>query len=133
LVGVRIAAIDDEPDALGLLREVLEAAGAEVVTFSSAEDALARLAHVHPDALVVDLGMPRIDGYEFISRLRNSEDPALRLIPAAALTAFARAEDRTRALDSGFEIHLAKPIDPGELVASVATLIRRSPLRRGRS
>ena len=74
--------------------------------------------------LVVDLGMPEMDGFELISRIRTSTDP-IRSMPAAALTAFARSEDRTKALRSGFEMHLAKPVDPGELVASVATLARR--------
>jgi CheY-like chemotaxis protein len=81
-----------------------------------------------PDVLVVDLGMPEMDGLQFITRIRSSDDPAVRDIPAAALTAFARSDDRTKALQSGFEIHLAKPVDPGELVASVATLVRRRTL-----
>src|SRR5919197_129291 len=122
-------AIDDEEDALGLLRVVLEAAGADVVTMSSAADALKRVGDVKPDALVVDLGMPQMDGFDFITRLRASTDADVREIPAAALTAFARSEDRTKALDSGFEMHLAKPVDPGELVASVLTLVRRRPKR----
>jgi PAS domain S-box-containing protein len=130
LSGVRIVAIDDEEDALALLRIVLETAGAEVITLRSARDGLQRLSDLHPDALVVDLGMPEMDGFEFISRVRSSDDPELRDIPAAALTAFARADDRTRVLESGFEMHLAKPVDPGELVASVATLVRRAPRRR---
>jgi CheY-like chemotaxis protein len=67
-----------------------------------------------------------MDGYEFITRLRQSGRADVRDLPAAALTAFARSEDRTRALRSGFELHLSKPIDPGELVASVATLVRRA-------
>jgi CheY-like chemotaxis protein len=83
------------------------------------------VADVKPDALVVDLGMPEMDGFQFITRLRASDDPAVREIPAATLTAFARSDDRTKALQRGFEIHLAKPVDPGELVASVATLVRR--------
>jgi CheY-like chemotaxis protein len=78
---------------------------------------------------VIDLGMPEIDGFELISRLRRSTDMSIRRIPAAALTAFARSEDRTKALQSGFEMHLAKPVDPGELVASVATLARRGDSR----
>ena len=118
-------AIDDEEDALGLLRVVLEAAGAEVVTMSSASDALQRLADAKPDVMVVDLGMPQMDGFEFIGRIRASTDAEIRDIPAAALTAFARSEDRTKALEHGFEMHLAKPVDPGELVASIATLVRR--------
>jgi PAS domain S-box-containing protein len=130
LTGIRVLAIDDEEDALGLLRVVLEAAGAEVLTTSSALDALQRVADIKPDALVVDLGMPQMDGFDFITQIRASSDAGVRDIPAAALTAFARSEDRTKALDSGFEMHLAKPVDPGELVASVATLVRRRPKRR---
>jgi CheY-like chemotaxis protein len=74
----------------------------------------------------VDLGMPEIDGFDLIARIRSSPNPAVRDVPAAALTAFARAEDRTKVLRSGFEMHLAKPVDPGELVASIATLARRA-------
>ena len=129
LNGVRVAAIDDEPDALGLLRVVLESAGADVSTFASPAVALDRLAVERPDVLIVDVGMPGMDGYDFIRRLRSSAEPSIRDVPAAALTAFARAEDRTRALQSGFEMHLAKPIDPGELVAAVAMLVRRTRVR----
>jgi len=125
LTGIRVVAIDDEEDALTLLRVVLETAGAEVTTFASPQTALERIADVKPHVLVVDLGMPGMDGFELITRIRQSTDAAIRNLPAAALTAFARSEDRTKALRSGFEMHLAKPVDPGELVASVATLARR--------
>jgi PAS domain S-box-containing protein len=126
LAGIRVMAIDDEEDALGLLRAVLEAAGAEVTTCSSAQLAIERIASVRPDVLVVDLGMPEMDGFQFISRVRSSPDRHVSDVPAAALTAFTRSNDRTRALRSGFEMHLAKPIDPGELVASLLTLARRA-------
>jgi len=129
LRAVRVVAIDDEPDALNLLRSVLETAGAQVTTLSTAVGALEKLAELLPDALVVDLGMPDMDGFDFITRVRASSNPDIREIPAAALTAFARSEDRTKALRSGFEMHLAKPIDPGELAASVATLVRRGRRR----
>jgi signal transduction histidine kinase/ActR/RegA family two-component response regulator len=125
LAGIRVMAVDDEEDALGLLRVVLEAAGAEVFAIASAPDALKRLADLRPDVIVVDLGMPQIDGFEFIERVRTSSDGHIRDIPAAALTAFARSEDRTKALERGFEMHLAKPVEPGELVAAIATLVRR--------
>ena len=125
LEGIHVAAIDDEEDALTLLRIVLESAGARVTTFSSPLAALERIAAVKPHVIVVDLGMPELDGFDLIARIRKSTDPAIRSIPAAALTAFARSEDRTKALRSGFEMHLAKPVDPGELVASIATLVRR--------
>ncbi len=137
LDGVHVLAVDDEDDALTLLRVVLEAAGARVTTISSPVMALARIADVDPDVLVVDLGMPEMDGFELITELRRSSKPAaIRNVPAAALTAFARSEDRTKALRCGFEMHLAKPVDPGELVASVATLAKRAqiePHDRGRS
>jgi CheY-like chemotaxis protein len=70
--------------------------------------------------------MPEMDGFEFIARVRASSSADIRDLPAAALTAFARSDDRTRALRSGFEIHLAKPVDPGELIGAIATLVRRS-------
>jgi PAS domain S-box-containing protein len=130
LAGVRVLAIDDEEDALTLLKVVLEAAGAQVTTTNSPLAALDRIEALRPDAIVVDLGMPEMDGFAFISHVRSSGIPHVRDVPAAALTAFARSEDRTKALRSGFELHLAKPVDPGELVASVATLVRRS--RTGR-
>ena len=126
LHGVRVMAVDDEEDALGLLRIVLESAGAEVITVSSPGAALDAVATASPDVLVVDLGMPDMDGFDFIARIRASSNAAVRDIPAAALTAFARSDDRTKALRAGFEMHLAKPVDPGELVASVATLVRRT-------
>ena len=125
LKGIRVFAIDDEPDVLTLLRVVLETAGAEVTTVASPLNAIQRIEEVKPHVLVVDLGMPEMDGFELITLIRRSKDAAIRHLPAAALTAFARSEDRTKALRSGFEMHLAKPVDPGELVASVATLARR--------
>jgi PAS domain S-box-containing protein len=126
LQGLRVVAVDDDQDALTLLRVVLESAGAQVSTVSSPFDALSRIEQIKPQVVVLDLGMPDMDGFEVISRIRASADPAVRDVPAAALTAFARSEDRTKALRSGFEMHLAKPIDPGELVASIATLVRRA-------
>ena len=96
--GIRVLAIDDEEDALTLLRVVLETAGAEVTTLSSPLTALERIAEVKPHVLVVDLGMPEMDGFELITRIRKSTNAAIRHLPAAALTAFARSEDRTKAL-----------------------------------
>ena len=126
LHGVRVLAVDDEEDALELLGTVLETAGAEVTAIASPLVALERIQELRPHVLLFDLGMPEMDGFELIQRVRASESPEVASTPAAALTAFARAEDRTRALQSGFEMHLAKPIDPAELVASVATLVRRN-------
>lgn len=126
LSGTHVLAVDDDSDGLALLKEVLESAGARVTTASSAAGALDTIRATRPDLLVTDIGMPDMDGFELIERLRHSDDVALRDIPAAALTAYARSEDRARALESGFEMHLAKPIDPAELVAAVKALARRS-------
>jgi PAS domain S-box-containing protein len=125
LKGIHVFAVDDEPDALRLLRDVLEMAGAEVATSTSGPAALAAIAQQRPDVIIADVGMPEMDGFALIKKVRESADPDVRDIPAAALTAFARSEDRTKALQSGFEMHLAKPVDPAELVASIATLVRR--------
>jgi len=125
LDGIHVIAVDDDPDALSLVREILEAAGASVTTATSAETALAELARVRADLLIADLGMPAVDGFELIARVRQSSDPDVRDIPAVALTAYARSEERTRALKLGFQLHLAKPIDPVELVAAVVSVARQ--------
>jgi CheY-like chemotaxis protein len=125
LRGTTIVAVDDEPDALRLLKEMLEAAGASVITASSAAAALEKIHAVKPDVLVTDLGMPLMDGFELIRRVRESDDPIVRDTPAAAFTAYARAEDRTRTLQAGFGMHLPKPIDPVELASAIKALARR--------
>ena len=125
LHGISVLAIDDEPDALALVSEVLQAAGARVTTARSAADALRSLDAGVPDVVIADLGMPLMDGYQFIDRLRRHPNPLVRDVPAAALTAYARSEDRVQALRAGFQIHLAKPIDPDELVTTIAALAKR--------
>jgi PAS domain S-box-containing protein len=125
LEGVHVLAVDDEPDALSLLSEALEAAGARVTTAKSAQEALIQLDVEVPDVVVADLGMPQLDGFGFINRLRRHKDVRVREVPAAALTAYARSEDRMKALRAGFQIHLAKPIDPAELVTTIAALAKR--------
>jgi CheY-like chemotaxis protein len=125
LLGVHVLAVDDEADALTLVSEVLEAAGARVTMAHSAEDALGKIGSAGPDVVVADLGMPQIDGFGFIDRLRRHDNPRIREVPAAALTAYARSEDRMKALQAGFQIHLAKPIDPAELVTTIASLAKR--------
>jgi PAS domain S-box-containing protein len=122
LDGVYVLAIDDDPDALTLLREIMEGAGARVSTVDSAANALDQLEAAAPDIIVADIGLPIMDGFEFIRRVRTLPDSRLRQIPAAALTAYARSEDRVRALRSGFQTHLAKPVDPAELIAALAAL-----------
>ena len=124
LPDICVLVVDDDPDALALVREILESAGARVRMATSAREAIASIAQDAPDVLVSDLGMPGMDGYELIQQVRRMEGPA-RELPAAALTAYARSEDRAKALRLGFEMHLAKPIDPSELIAAVASLARR--------
>jgi CheY-like chemotaxis protein len=128
---VHVLAVDDERDALSLVAEVLEAAGARVTTVSSAHQALAALDAEVPDVIVADLGMPLVDGYQLIDRVRRHSNPRVRELPAAALTAYARTDDRMRVLRAGFHIHLAKPIDPAELVTTIAALANRFMARRG--
>jgi CheY-like chemotaxis protein len=122
---LHVLVVDDDRDALTLVAEVLEAAGARVATAHSAMDALTLLDDEPPDVLIADLGMPHMDGFAFIDRVRRHHNPRVRELPAAALTAYARSEDRVKALRAGFHIHLAKPIDPAELMTTIAALARR--------
>lgn len=124
LDGLRVLVVDDERDARDLMRRVLEDCGAAVDLAESAEEALAAIARKRPEILISDVGMPARDGYELIGRVR--EEHSARELPAAALTAFARPEDRMRALLAGFQVHLGKPVDPDELVAVVAALAGRT-------
>jgi PAS domain S-box-containing protein len=124
LEDVHVFVVDDEPDARELLRTVLEDQGAKVTSFASADDALAALKTTKPTVLVCDIGMPKVDGYQLIRTLRVEESRRER-IPALALTAFARAEDRKRCLVAGYQAHLAKPFDVGELILVVADLVGR--------
>ena len=123
LQGVRLLVVDDDADARELLSIILEEAGAEVSTAASADEALAAFERQRPDVLVSDIGMPDGDGYSLIRRVRSLEGEAGARVPAVALTAFARAEDRGEALGSGFQAHLPKPIEPGELTALIAQLV----------
>ncbi|APR79483.1 two-component sensor histidine kinase [Minicystis rosea] len=121
LAGARILVVDDEPDAQELVKRLLEEQGARVVTAAAAAEALDVLASVRFDAVVSDIGMPGMDGYEMIRRVRAGS--AARAVPAVALTAYARPEDRARALDAGYQAHIAKPVEPTEMLAIVAGLI----------
>jgi two-component system CheB/CheR fusion protein len=114
--------VDDEPDALEVIQRILEDRHAEVTPLRSADAALSLLAAgASFDVLLADIGMPGRDGYEFITDVRKL---GIRT-PAAALTALARSEDRTRALYTGFQAHLTKPAQASELLATVASLIGR--------
>jgi signal transduction histidine kinase/CheY-like chemotaxis protein len=130
LKAVRILAVDDQEDALGLLRLILESAGAEVTTAASAQHALDYLQAGRYDALIADIGMPQMDGLELIRTVRQTLSAPANRIPAAALTAYARSEDRVAALANGFQTHIAKPVNAPELVLAVAAMLRRSALLR---
>lgn len=125
LEGVRVLLVDDEHDAIELLRRVLRDCGAIVDAVRSVEDAVDAIPRFRPHVLVSDIGMPDQDGYELIRRVRSAGWTPAEL-PAAALTAFVRPEDRRRALLAGFQTHLAKPVEPAELVAAVASLAGRT-------
>jgi signal transduction histidine kinase/ActR/RegA family two-component response regulator len=124
LDGVHVLAIDDEPDSLNLLRTVLEGVGATVTGAASGPAALDVLRTQFPDVIVADIGMPGMDGLQFIRAVRQMDAP-VRSTPSAALTAYARSKDRITSLASGFQMHLVKPIDPLELVVAVSTLAAR--------
>jgi CheY-like chemotaxis protein len=124
LDGLRVLAVDDEPDSLNLLRSALEAAGAVVSTAPSALAALDSIREQPPDVMVADIGMPGMDGLQLIRAVRQMGEP-FRSLPAAALTAYARSQDRITSLASGFQMHLVKPIDPVELVVAVSSLALR--------
>ena len=126
LDGVRVLVVDDENDARELLVALLSRCGAETSSASSAAQALQSLRAAPPHVLVCDIGMPDLDGYEFVRRLRSAERAAgAAPVPAVALTAFARPEDRDRALAAGYQVHLPKPLDAAELVITVRNLARR--------
>jgi CheY-like chemotaxis protein len=126
LSSVNVLVLDDEPDGREVLKRLLEDAGASVHSAACAEDAIDELQHGYvPDLIVSDISMPGQDGYAFMRRVRQMDAP-VRNVPAAALTALARVEDRRRALLAGYQTHLAKPVDPAELVATVASLTGRT-------
>jgi signal transduction histidine kinase/CheY-like chemotaxis protein len=126
LTGTRVLVVDDEADSRDTLRQILEHCHAEVRTVGSAREALEALPIFRPHVILSDIGMPDEDGYSLIRRVRQLPPEQGGQTPAAALTAFARTEDRRRALLAGFEMHLSKPVELQELCAVVATLVRRT-------
>jgi PAS domain S-box-containing protein len=131
LDGFRVLVVDDEPDARTLIRHILTRCGAAVTTAASASEGLEAVRKLHPDMVLSDIGMPGEDGYEFLLKLRQLSDAEGGDTPAVALTAFARSEDRRRALMAGFQMHLPKPVEPAELLAVAANIFAAS--RRGKS
>jgi PAS domain S-box-containing protein len=123
--GVHVLVVDDEADARELVKRVLAHYGADVRVAGSAQQALELLKSYRPDVIISDIGMPYMDGYDFIRRVREMAPFAGTRLPAIALTAFARSIDRTKAIMAGYQMHMAKPIEPQELVATVASFAGR--------
>jgi CheY-like chemotaxis protein len=121
LQGLEILVVDDDADARFLVKEILGRSGGEVRACASASEALALVASFVPDVIVSDLGMPEVDGYELLDRLRES----VGVIPSIALSAYARPDDRTRALRAGYSAHVSKPVDPDDLISAVAVVTGR--------
>ena len=119
---LRLLVVDDEPDALTLVSELLAAQGAEVHVAGSAVEALETLLRVKPDVFVSDIGMPEVDGYTLIRRIRSLAPEAGGTTPAIALTAYARSSDAERAFAAGYQVHVSKPVEPSQLVTLVAKL-----------
>jgi PAS domain S-box-containing protein len=125
LDGLRILVVDDEPDTRELLEVGLGRCGAEVMAAGSAAEALEVMATATPDVLISDIGMPSEDGYDLIRRVRQLPAGSGGRVPAIALTAYARTEDRLQALRAGYQMHVPKPVELAELVAVVASLVQR--------
>ncbi len=119
---LRVLVVDDNADTLELVSFILEEYGTEVITAASAIEAIAAIAQSQPNILISDIAMPGIDGYSLIRKVRTLSSERGGQIPAIALTAYASEEERIRLLDSGFQMHIAKPVDPAKLVAVVANL-----------
>jgi PAS domain S-box-containing protein len=126
LEGLKILVVDDEQDARDLIKRMLEGCNASVITAGSAAEAMPILQSQKPDVLVSDIGMPEIDGYEFVKQVRSMPPEEGGKTPAIALTAFARSEDRTRALMAGYQVHVSKPVEASELLATVASVAGRT-------
>jgi CheY-like chemotaxis protein len=125
LNNLRVLVVDDEPDARELVAAVLTGRGAEVVSVGSAREALAEIERQRFDVLVSDIGMPEMDGYALITKIRKLSAERGGRIPAAALTAYAGVEDRMRVLSAGYQMHIPKPVEPGELTTVVVSLAER--------
>jgi PAS domain S-box-containing protein len=131
LTGASVLVVDDDRDARELIARILTDCHAKVRIAASAREAFAALQSELPDLLISDLGMPEVDGFELLSWVRALPRDRGGLLPAVALTAFARSEDRLRALEAGFSSHISKPVEPSELIEVVGSLVR-PPASRGR-
>ena len=125
LDGLKVLVVDDEPDARELLTAILRSCGADVSTAGSAAEALRQIEESTPDILLSDIGMPGEDGYDLIHKVRATETGRPSKLPAVALTAYAKVEDRIRALSAGFQAHVTKPVEPMEIATVIASLAGR--------
>jgi len=125
LAHIRVLVADDEPDARELIAAVMKGRGAEVVTVESGVEALEEMERQRFDVLISDIGMPLMDGYALIEKVRQLSTEQGGRIPAAALTAYAGVEDRMRALSVGYQMHIPKPVEPARLTIVVASLAGR--------
>jgi CheY-like chemotaxis protein len=123
LSGIHVLVVDDDRDNRELIKRILGDCGARVVIAASAREAFAEFRQRVPALLITDLGMPDVDGFELLDWVRHLERDQGSQVPAIALTAFARSEDRLRALESGFSAHISKPVEPSELIATVAAVV----------
>jgi CheY-like chemotaxis protein len=124
LEGISVVAVDDDPDAREILKELLTHCRAIATIVASAGEALRAVERLHPDVLLCDLEMPGTDGYDLLRHLRSLGPERGGDTPAAALTTHAGPEDRTRVLETGFQLHIPKPVNPAELAAAVECLAR---------
>ncbi|BDA70612.1 hypothetical protein RIVM261_074570 [Rivularia sp. IAM M-261] len=125
LQGTRILVVDDDQDSQELLAFMLEQEGAEIQTASSAVEALNLITQWQPDVLLSDIGMPQMDGYTLIRHIRNLPKEQGGEVPAIALTAYAAEADKETALSSGFQQHIAKPVDPVECIGAIIQLLQK--------
>lgn len=124
LEGVRVLVVEDEEDTREFLRQFLSAHGASVVAAASAEEALELATATRPNVLVSDIGLPKVDGYELLARLRAQDSNGVGGIPAIAITAYARPQDRQLAFRAGYQAHLPKPVEPAQLLDAMTRLVR---------
>jgi signal transduction histidine kinase/CheY-like chemotaxis protein len=125
LEGIRVLLVDDEEDSRDMMVSALESCGATVVATASAQEAMRALKRWHVDVMLSDIAMPDKDGYELIKEIRSTDTASIATVPAAAVTACVRDDERQKALDAGFHMHLAKPVHPAALARAVAALARR--------
>ena len=126
LHGLRILVVDDEPDSRELVATILKRCGGEVRCSKSAAEAIRAFKEWHPDLLISDIAMPNEDGFILLKKLRSLKSKRAKQIPAVALSAYASDEDRSLALEKGFQLHLPKPIEPDHLVTSIAAALGRT-------